>query len=173
MRRVLEPDAKLAKMISFAKVVLLFNIIIAFLRIVIGAYSDMFSDLICSLILMMACFTIYFLYMAIYEIFCLLNAVTLALGIGLRIQKIIQDNQSDGTITLYLCISSVIFVFYVSAILFTYPMYKEMRAQAMESIGSFYRASAANNQPQPDPEVPANNRGGFVAFSGRGHAVGG
>jgi hypothetical protein len=171
MRQVIEPDARLTKMMSFAKIILFINILVSFLRIFIGQYGDMFYDLICSLFLMMASFTIYFLYMAMYEIFCLINAFTLTLNIAKVIQSMLQQNKGGSSNTIYLSISTVILVFYIFAIVFTYPMYREMRAQAMESQGDSYRPAIANN-PNQDVERPAN-RSGFVPFSGRGVAVGG
>jgi hypothetical protein len=54
-------------------------------------------------------------------------------------------------------------------------MYKEMRAQSMESMGGLYQQPgrnipSADNQDQERPN--ANRQAGFVPFSGRGHAVG-
>ena len=173
MRRMIEPDPKLEKMLSFAKIIVLINLIMGILRIFSKSYNDIFFDLICSMFLMMASFTIYYLYMAIYQIFCLISAVSVSLKIGIVVQTMIQKNLGGSDATLFLSISSVILVFYVFAIIFTYPMYKEMRAQTMESIGSFYRPAERNIPSNQDQERPQANRGGFVAFSGRGVAVGG
>ncbi len=170
---MIEPDPKLEKMLSFAKIIVLINLIMGILRIFIRSYNDIFFDLICSMFLMMASFTINWMYMAIYQIFCLISAVTLSLKIGIVVQTLIQKGKDEIDATLILSISSVILVFYVFAIIYTYPMYKEMRAQTMEASGGLSRPLSSINANNQDQESSQSNRGGFVPFSGRGVAVGG
>jgi hypothetical protein len=103
-----------------------------------------------------------------------MSAVSIALKIGIVLQNMIQQNEGSSEATLFLSMSSVIFVFYIFAIIFTYPMYKEARAQTTESMNGLNRPLSSmpvsNNQDQERPN--ANRQAGFVPFSGRGHAVG-
>ena len=172
IRQVIQPDEKLAKMMAFAKIILIINVVISIMRIFLNSVGDMIYDLICSLFLMMASFSIYFLYMAMYQIFCLINSFIIFIKIALVIQIIIQIGSSGSNEIVYLSLSIFIFTFYVFAIIFTYPMYKEMRAQAMESFGgSMYRSvNRSDNIPSNNDQERVNR--GFVPFSGRGVAIG-
>jgi hypothetical protein len=183
IRPMLNPDPKLAKMISFAKIILLINVLTAFLRLFKGMNaSDMIYDLICAMFLALSMFSIYFVYMAIYVMFALFNTFYLLVSVALRVQIIVQQQKATSVDIVALSLSIFLFVFYLFALIFTFPMYKEMKAQM---VGLISAGDGGNNsgasRVQQDSSERANsndndqggNNAGFRAFSGRGVAVGG
>jgi hypothetical protein len=172
IRPVLQPDSKLSKMISFGRIILVINIIVSLLRLFTGNPGDMLYDLICAVFLLMAVFSFYFLYMAFYVMFSLLSTVYLLVTIAIYVQVIIMSNKmlGNGDIVV-LSITIFILVFYIFAIIFTFPMYKEMKAQF---VGANSNANQSSQSDAERPNTDANaNRSGFAAFSGRGVALGG
>ena len=178
LRPVLQPDAKLKRILNFLKIIFLLNIIAAILRLYVNP-SDMFYDLICAFLIFLAYNTVYFLYAAIYIIISLINSVYLFINCGVVIQMIIQDtiDKNKDKVPLFLGISLYLFIFYIFSIIITYPAYREMKAQLLDS----FTGAVANQQLNPpdnrqqnvDAERPSQNRSGFAAFRGQGVAVGG
>ena len=178
LRPVIQPDEKLKKMLVFLKIILILNLISAILRIFLNP-SQMLYDLFCTLFLFLAYNTCYFIYAAIYIVFSMINAVYLFISCGTVIEMIIQDTLGDfkSKVPLFLGISLYLFIFYIFAIIMTFPAYKEMKAQIMESFGGSANAtrlnSNANRQSDADVERPAAQpQTGFVPFGGSGVAVG-
>ncbi len=178
-RQVLQPDEKLKKMLVFLKFILILNLLSAILRIFINP-TDMFYDLLCTLILYLAYNTVYFLYAAIYLIFSLINVVYLFVSCGTVIQMYLQGTLGNFAkkAPIFLGISLYLLIFYIFAIIMTFPAYKEMKAQLMDSFRGPENTLRLNNSgsrsANEDEERPATqNRGGFVPFSGSGVAVGG
>jgi hypothetical protein len=181
---ILQSDSKLQKMLLFAKIILIINLLSSFLRLFLTP-SDMLFDLISCLFLFLAYNSVYFIYMAFYLIFSLINSVSLFIKSATVFQMIIQDTLGDfrSKVAVYLGVSLYLLVFYIAAIFFTYPTYKEMKAQLFESLGggSGLNSRILNRNSQVDQERPqqpssqdSNNIGrGFQAFSGRGVQVGG
>ena len=178
LRPVIQPDEKLKKMLVFLKIILILNLISAILRIFVNP-SDVFYDLFCTLFLFLAYNTCYFIYAAIYIIFSLINAVYLFIKCGTVIEMIIQDTLGDFNkkVPIFLGISLYLLIFYIFAIIITFPAYKEMKAQIMESFGgasSTLRVNSSSNR-QSDADIeraPQQSQSNFVAFSGSGVAVG-
>lgn len=200
---VLQADAKLNKMLVLVKIILIVNLFSCFLRIFLNP-SDMIFDLFGCLFLFLAYNSVYFLYMAMYIIFSLINSVMLFISCATVFQMLIQKTLGSllSHIPLILGISLYLFIFYTFAIIFTYPVYKEMKAQLMESFGggvgvggrTFNRmndeergerntgnnGNAGNNENTGHTYTNTNvnstgntSSGRFQAFAGRGTAVGG
>jgi hypothetical protein len=189
LQAVIVPNEKLKKMLIFAKIILIINILSAFVRLLIRP-SDMIYDLFTSLFLFMAYNSVYFIYMAIYLIFCFFNTIFLFISSGIILQMLIQNTLGElkGSAGLVLGVQLYLFVFYIFAIIFTFPLYKEMKAQFLENAGLL----GGDSRDQADVERPSrynnignnqassnasqqnaqSNSGGFVPFSGRGVAVG-
>jgi hypothetical protein len=167
LRPVMQPDANLTKMISFARIILVFNLVVALLRFFTSNPGDMLYDLICSLFLMLAVFSFYFIYTALYVICALLNSIYLLISIAIFIQVMLFNNKIGTGDIVVISVTIFILVFYIFAIMFTFPMYKEMKAQMLGVIGAPVDQSAAQDEERPE----SGSR--FAAFSGRGVAVGG
>lgn len=178
IRQAIQPNEKLQKMLTFVKIILIINFLSSILRIWINI-NELFYDLICALFLMMAYFSVYFIYMAMYEIFCLFNGFFLFVKLAIFLQVLLQmpDYKINSKQVVSLSFTIYLFVFYIFAVIITYPVYKEMKAQLMEGVGGgSYRSSADQSSAgnaQPDQERPDNSGGRFVAFSGRGVPLGG
>lgn len=192
IQRVLQPDANLTKMLGFIKIILIINLLSAFLRIFLNP-TDMIYDLLCSLFLFLAYNSIYFLYMAVYIIFSLVNSVLLFIKSATIFQMLLQNTLGDtkSKVPIILGISLYLLIFYIFSIIFCYPVYKEMKAQLMGNSGSGASVGGQNYSRHNDDErPPATNRNqptsptqatvttttsnsGFQAFSGRGTQVGG
>jgi hypothetical protein len=173
IRQYVQPDSKLSKMVSFGKIILIVNIIISFVRLFIRP-ADMLYDLICAMFLLMAVFYIYFVYMAIYVIFALFISFYLVIGLSIKVQFMLQTGKQEKNDFVVLALTIFLLVFYVFAIIFTFPMYKEMKAQLMGD-GNAYRpqVDASGNRAGDDQERGQSGDRGFAAFSGRGVAVAG
>ena len=190
LQAVIQPNEKLKKMLVFVRIIILLNIISAFARLLIRP-SDMIYDLFTSLFLFMAYNSVYFIYMAIYIIFCFFNVVLLFINSGIILQMLIQKTLGElkDSVGLILGVQLYLLVFYIFAIIFTFPIYKEMRAQLLEMYGALGSSGEGPSNAQPDQERPSsynnissnpntqeqqatNSRGGFVPFSCRGQAVG-
>jgi hypothetical protein len=178
---IMTGNEKLKKMVVMVQIILIINLVSSFLRLFLNP-SDMIMDLFGILFLFLATQTLYFIYMAIYILVCLYNAVMLFVRCGILIQMVIQKTLGDlaPVVPKILGISLYLFVFYVFAIIFTYPVYKEMKAQLMESFGGGasvdsgnYSAAQDQERPQPTESSQSSRAGGFQAFAGRGVAVGG
>lgn len=172
---------KLKKMIVMVQIILIVNLASSFLRLFLNP-SDMLIDLIGVLFLYLAVQTLYFIYMGIYILLGLLNSVLLFVYCGTLFQMVIQKTLGDiaPEVPKRLGISLYLFVFYVFAIIFTYPVYKEMKAQLMESFGGGasidsrnYSANQDQERVQPSEASQNSRTGRFQAFAGRGVAVGG
>jgi hypothetical protein len=187
IQQVLQPDANLTKMLGFIKIILIINLLSSFLRIFLNP-SDMIYDLFCTLFLFLAYNSVYFLYMAVYIIFSLVNSVLLFIKSATIFQMLIQNTLGDAKsrVPLVLGISLYLLIFYIFAIIFTYPVYKEMKAQLMENFGGEATGARSYQRQNDDEERPGavvrnlpatttttSNNAGFQAFSGRGVAVGG
>lgn len=182
---VLQPDDKLKRMITLARILLLIHLISSFSRIFMNDAGSLLSDFLCCLFLFIATTTIFFMYMAIYIFFCLLNTFYLFLQIGFVIQRSIQGLEYSSKVILQLCFTIYLFVFYIFAIVIAFPIYKEMRAQ-MIGLGTAYRNMNQEDRERPNASSNANanvqrqsesaptgqNRAGFAAFQGRGVQVG-
>ncbi len=183
--QVIQPDEKLKRMLTLVKIILIIHLLSMFARIGIGDPGDMFEDLLCLLFLFLAYKTVYFMYMAIYDIFCLFISFYLFIRVGGIIQKVLQHTTLNEKDTVSLAFTLYLFIFYVFAIILTFPIYKEMKAQAMESFsgGSAYRAIVEersrqdnNDRERPTQQTQSQQQSGsrgFQAFSGRGVQVGG
>jgi hypothetical protein len=190
LQAVIIPNEKLKKMLIFAKIILIINILSALVRLIIRP-SDMIYDLFTSLFLFMAYNSVYFIYMAIYLIFCFFNMIFLFISSGIIFQMLIQKTLGElkDYAGLILGVQLYLFVFYIFAIIFTFPIYKEMKAQFLENNGLIGRESRdqadverpsgynniGNNQPNSNANqqnAQSNSQAGFVAFSGRGVVVG-
>jgi hypothetical protein len=178
---VITGNEKLKKMIVMVQIILIINLVSSFLRLFLNP-SDMIMDLFGVLFLYLAAQTLYFLYMAIYILLSLLNALLLFVNCGTLMQMVIQKTLGDlaPLIPRVLGISLYLLVFYVFAIIFTYPVYKEMKAQLMESFGGGssidsrnYSASQDQERPQSTDASQNSRATRFQAFAGRGVAVGG
>jgi hypothetical protein len=173
---VIQGDGKLKKMIIFVQIILIVNLVSSFLRLFLNP-SDIILDLFGVLFLYLASQTLYFIYMGIYIILSLYNTVMLFISCGTLFQMLIQGTLGDlkPAIPKILGISVYLLVFYIFAIVFTYPVYKEMKAQLMEGFGGGAAVGSANYNRVNDEERPSTDPSsrGFQAFAGRGVAVGG
>jgi hypothetical protein len=180
------PNARLKKTLAFVKIIIIIHLCSSFLRLFINV-SDIFFDLFAVFLLYLATMSIFYSYMTIYILLCLINEVSLFLNFAMIIQMILQKTLDQKQVSyLQLGIMIYLFIFYLFTIIFNFSVYKEMKAQYIEHIGGdnpgLNAPQQQNNQAQyqnvPDQErpQPANNNassGRFQAFSGRGLAVGG
>jgi hypothetical protein len=186
LRPVMQADDKLQKMIQFAKIILILNLVSSIFRFFMGPLfsgADFIFDMICALFLWMSIMTLFYIHMAFYLFFSLYNAFYLFVNMSIMMQNYFLGSlvmDSKKIMILSFCI--YLFAFYVFAMLITFPIFKEMRAQLYEQAsgaqgGSGYRANNSNdeerNAPDTGTSTTQNNRGGFRAFGGRGVQVGG
>jgi hypothetical protein len=174
IRPVLIPDATLTKMLTFGRILLIINVLVSFLRLFTNNQGEMLMDLICSIFLLLAVFSAYFIYMALYVIFALFNSFYLLVTVAIYVQVIIMRNKVENVAAL--SISIFLLVFYIFAIIFTFPMYKEMKAQLTNAQSGRARNDEENGNNQPSQaanQVSQESSSGFRAFGGRGVAVGG
>jgi hypothetical protein len=171
---VLRPDQKLTNMLTMVKIILIINLISSFLRLFINP-GDMISDLICVFFLFAAYNTIYFIYMALYLIFSLMNTVYITINTGIVLQMLIQGTLqgSKSKILLLFGISLYLLIFYIFAIISNYGVYKEMKAQLMESFGGLGPTERLNQNRDEQAPVVNNNNSSYRPFAGQGVAVGG
>lgn len=175
---VLVPDAKLSKMLVLSKIFLFINIAVGVLRLVSTSKQYIVSDLMSCLFLFYSIFSVLYICLAIYIVFNLINSFILCIDIATYLQMLIQHEPIQ--IKNYeLGITLFIFIFYISTIFFHFPIYKEMKAQLLSSMGLIGVAPDMNSRlnNRQDEERAANpntnNNRSFNAFSGRGVAVGG
>jgi len=136
MNQYIVPDAKLAKMLKFLKVIGFINFGVAFLRLISGDFMSMLYDLINVFILYMAYRSVFFVCMAMYIIFAILTSFYLFIAIGTWIQSILQDFPSTSSAYVAFGINLFIFCFYIFAIIFAFKIYKEMKAQFLSGGNS-------------------------------------
>lgn len=108
---------------------------------------------------------------------------------GILLQMLIQNTlgEKKNQAGITLGVDFYLLTFYTFAIVFTFPMYKEMKVQLLQNLGIIGGGGDNSFQDQERPPVPnivrnqtnnnsqnnpPNSQGGFVAFSGRGVAVG-
>lgn len=175
--RVIGPNAKLIKMLGFAKILLIVNLLSSILRVWIRP-TDILFDLLCCLFLWLGNNTLYFMFTALYVIFSLINVVYLFINCAMIFQMMIQKTLGNTNITIPLCFSLYLLVFYTFAIIFIYPMYKEMKAQLIDLVtGSSYRPVSSERADVENANTNNNNTNDptstrFVPFRGRGVQVG-
>lgn len=176
---VIAPNEKLTKMLIFVKIICIINILAAILRIFTKP-SDMLFDIFCALFLFLAFNTLSYIYAAIYIIFALMNTFYLFIACGIIFQMMIQGNLGEikSRVPIVLSISLFLFIFYIFAIIFIYPVYKEMRAIQSESRGTGVQpamgGAGINQRLNANADVErSTNTQATGAFTGRGTVVGG
>lgn len=189
-QRVIQPTARLSKMLNFLKILMIINLIIPVLRIIMGKYDDILNDFLCLFILWGASESCHFLIAGFYIMFIIINNLISFFLIGAYVQAVIQGAVLNSSHILFLCINIFIFLFYSFAVIIVFPAYKEMKAIFFESAGaaiaernndmeSHLRPSNNNqasgrviNQGQSHNASAGNNNNHFVPFSGRGMQLG-
>ena len=96
---------------------------------------SMLYDLINVFILYMAYRSVFFVCMAMYIIFAIINSFYLFVSIGTWVQSVLQNFSSTSQDYVAFGIHLFIFCFYMFAIVFTFKVYREMKAQFMGSGG--------------------------------------
>lgn len=198
-RRIINPSARLEKMLSFLRVIMIINLIIPILRILTDKYDDLINDLLCVFILWAATESCHFLIAGFYIMIVIINNFISFFLIGAYIQAILQGAVLNSSHILFLCINIFIFLFYAFAVVIVFPAYREMKAVFMESVGLRanqdmeanlraagnsshlpHRSSAASNPNNYGSEGNAPNAAenqqpsqqSFVPFAGRGVQLG-
>jgi hypothetical protein len=180
---VIQPSSTLKKMLQMVKILCLINILCIVGRIWTRPW-DMFYDIFCIMFLFMGYNTGLFLHFAIYCIMALISCFYLFIDIGTYIQWMLFGNPMNGTMIAFLVISIVIFMFYMTAIILIFPVYKETKIQMMglgtgdspavvmnRGNGGGYVDESLPGQTQMNRGISAQ-QGAFRAFAGRGVALG-
>ena len=173
LQQSIEPDAKLKKMIGFLKIVLAINVLVVIAQIVIAQIekkgSNSLMELFCCMFLLMSIYTANYMLMGLYIFFCLYNSVFVFIDLGTLFQIYIMQDKLNSVWVLG--VDTFEFCFNIFAIIVTFPIYKEMKAQFLGSVG----AGGAVSRDEENQVAPSNNgtSSSFRAFSGRGVAVGG
>ena len=72
-QRVIEPNERLTKLLSYLNVLLIANILVPIIRIVTGNYYEILNDLICILILYCSTQSLHFLIAGLYIMIVIIN----------------------------------------------------------------------------------------------------
>ena len=129
MRQYVVPDAYLTNMLKFLMVIGFINFGVSLLRLISGDFMSMLYDLINVFILYMAYKSVFFVCMAMYIIFSILTSFYLFVAIGTWVQNVFQNFPSTTNDYVAFGVNLFIFFFYVFAIIFTFRIYREMKAQ--------------------------------------------
>lgn len=179
-RRMIDPDAKLTQMLFLFRVILGINfwLIIgkAIYWLTTKMYIDLFSDIICTLLLLGTIYTLFFMYGMLGLFLILYRIVSCVVQLGIFFQQIVyQDTFIFDTgkyAHLGITTFETCFVFFSLIVLF--PTYKEMKAQYIENIAGVNYQQQDDNDNDNDNQPNLNNfEHGFQAFQGSGVQVGG
>ena len=116
MNQYITPTGELVKMLKFLKIIGFINFAVAFLRLVSGDFMSMLYDLINVFILYMAYRSVFFVCMAMYIIFAIINSFYLFVSIGTWVQSVLQNFSSTSQDYVAFGIHLFIFCFYMFAI---------------------------------------------------------
>lgn len=175
LQQSIEPDAKLKKMIGFLKIVLAINIIVVIAQIALSLTKNgggnFLMEMFCCMFLLMVIYTINYMLMGLFIFFSLYNSVFVFIELGTLFQIYLMN----GTLSSVwlLGVDTFEFCFYIFAIIVTFPIYKEMKAQFLGSIGAGGAVSRDEESHEQAAPVNSGTSSNFRAFSGRGVAVGG
>lgn len=200
-QKYFEPDVKLKKMLTLVLIIMLINILLTILTAIFIGFSMCFELLMQALVLFCGFQSLLYTYVAMFIFFGLLNGFLVFRIVGIIIQQTIIEGSSPlqtGKQYTAFAILLVTFVFQIFAIVVIFPIYKEMKAQLYErtlgvnvdpeggasnsdaNINDYAQQNMGRGERQYNPPVSNNqtnvnnnNNRGFVAFGGRGTAVGG
>ena len=178
LQQTIEPDAKLKKMIDLLKIVLTINIIIIISHTIISfqkseSGTSVFMEIISCLFLFMGINSVNYIGVGLFILFSLYNGVFLFMELGTFFQVLFLSGISSSNDRYWkLSIDTFAMCFYLFSNAVAFPIYKEMKAQYLESIGFGQREEQENNNIGSINDNDNHNEG-FRAFSGRGVAVGG
>lgn len=183
-RRMIEPDAKLTQMLFLFRIILGLNV-----ALIIGKgiywlttkmYIDLFSDIICTLILIGAIYTLFFIYGMIGLFLILYRILSSVVQLGVFFQQIAYQNSFVFNSAKYahLGITTFEVCFLLFSLLVLFPTYKEMKAVYIENVsGVNYRQQEDNNIDlginSSNISNDNNTTHDFQAFQGSGIQVGG
>ena len=174
LQQSIEPDAKLKKMIGFLKIVLAINVLVVIAQIVIAQIenkgSNSLMELFCCMFLLMSIYTANYMLMGLFIFFCLYNSVFVFIDLGTLFQIYIMQEKLTVWV---LGVDTFEFCFNIFAIIVTFPIYKEMKAQFLGSVGAGGAVSRDEESHEQAAPVNSGTSSNFRAFSGRGVAVGG
>ena len=175
MQQSIEPDAKLKKMIGFLKILLAINVVVVIAHMIIaikeGKGSNALMEFFCCMLLLMAIAYVNYMGMGLFIFFALYNSVFIFIDIGTFFQVMIIKPKEHPSYY-KLGVDTFAFCFFVFAIIIGFPVYKEMKAQYLGSIGAGGSAPR-DEENYGHPPASTNTSSNFRAFSGRGVAVGG
>jgi hypothetical protein len=178
-QRVIEPNERLSKLITYLNIILIANILIPIIRIITTNYNGIFNDLICILILYGTIQSLQFIFAGLYIMIVIINNFITFFSIGSYIQAVIQGSKLSKNNVIYLSTIIVIFQFYIFAICIVFPAYKEMKA-IFRSSNNIQGGLLNNNdleirQQRSSPSIApsnSNNRpANFVPFGGNGQRL--
>ena len=176
LQQSIEPDAKLKKMIGFLKIVLAINILVVIaqiaLSLIIKEGSNFLMEMFCCMFLLMVIYTINYMLMGLFIFFSLYNSVFVFIELGTLFQAYLMNEKLSNSVWL-LGVDTFEFCFNIFAIIVTFPIYKEMKAQFFGSIGAGGAVSRDEESHEQAAPVNSGTSSNFRAFSGRGVAVGG
>lgn len=150
-RRIINPSARLVKMLFFLRIIIITNLIIPILRALMDRFDDLINDLLCVFILWAATESCNFLIAGFYIMIVIINNLISFFLIGAYIQAITQGAVLKTSHVLFLCMNIFIFLFYSFAVVIVFPAYKEMKAVFMQSVGAVGAA-------RPEGDLEANPR---------------
>ena len=192
-----QPTRKLENQLKLALALIIIGIVLAILNFIVY-FSYGFNVLLCVLFLFLAYRTLFYIYMTLFILFSLYNSVQLFIIIGTFLQASLQYD--DYTINYFnFSISLFTFIYYIFGIIFLFGVFKEMKAQFVENASGMRnnglgvndererqennevsnnqvrnaREYNQSNNERNDNYNPPPQRGAYVAFGGRGTAVGG
>lgn len=193
-----QPTQRLENQLKLALAFIVIGIILAVLNFIAFIYSFGLNVLLCVLFLFLAYRTKFYVYMTIYILFSLYNSIQLFIIIGTYIQASLQ--YSDFSINYFnFSVALFTFTYYIFGVMFLFGVYKEMKAEFVENasgarsngfgfndererqenqvsnnqVSNNRERNERNSDERDDNYRPPQQRGGFVAFGGRGTAVGG
>lgn len=159
-RQVIVPNRKLKKMIILSKFILLIQIIIYIIKFMFRISQEYVMDNIIDIfsiffLLLMNC-SFYYIYGGLYIISTLFNILYLIFDIGVFFQNyFINDTIKMQVYTLIIVTISLSFYIFSMNVVFT--VFKEMKAQYLETIGIRYRE--VNNNRNNEENNNINNNG--------------
>lgn len=132
LQEIMLPNQRLCKMLNFLQFFSVLNFLVSLSRLATDNPFNIIYDFISIVLLYVSYTTSYYMFMGLFVIDCLFNCFMLFISFSMIIQKLISTKFLTNTDFVSFGIYLLLFFFYVIAIFFTFPIYKEMKAQMLE-----------------------------------------